>query len=190
MRIIDISQELFSSRVYPGDIAPEFKRVVSMEDGAVYNLTNMELCVHNGTHIDAPRHFYLEGKTIDQIDLNRCIGACTVAELSGEITAKQIAPVLQHCQKRLLIRGHIQLTLQAAKLMNEYGILLFGTEELTVGPLLAPMELHLELLGNEVVILEGLNLSEAEPGEYMLYAAPLNLAGSDGAPCRAILIKE
>ncbi|MBQ8931637.1 MAG: cyclase, partial [Ruminiclostridium sp.] len=68
------------------------------------------------------------------------------------------------------------------------GILLLGNEPQTVGPQNAPMEVHLILLGADVVLLEGIRLSEVNEGVYFLNAAPLNLSGSDGSPCRAVLI--
>ena len=64
MKIYDISQEVFSCQVYPDDPAPEKKIIRSMEKGEVYNLTAFSMCAHNGTHIDAPRHFIKDGKTI------------------------------------------------------------------------------------------------------------------------------
>ena len=65
--IYDISQELFSCRVFPGDPAPERKRLLSLEDGAICNLSALSLCAHNGTHVDAPFHFIPYGRTIDEL---------------------------------------------------------------------------------------------------------------------------
>ena len=73
--------------------------------------------------------------------------------------------------------------------MNRYGVELVGVESQTVGPEDAPMAVHLELLGREVVLLEGIRLHEVPEGEYLLFAAPLLLGGADGAPCRAVLIE-
>ena len=63
MKIHDISQELFSCEVFPGDPAPEKKTVLSMENGDKCNLTSLSMCAHNGTHVDAPYHFYRDGRT-------------------------------------------------------------------------------------------------------------------------------
>ena len=68
MKIYDISQEVFSCRVYPGDPAPERKLLSSMEKGDLYNLTAFSMCAHNGTHVDAPFHFLKGGKAIDAMD--------------------------------------------------------------------------------------------------------------------------
>ena len=68
MKIYDISQEVFSCQVYPGDPAPERTTLSSMEKGDLYNLTAFSMCAHNGTHVDAPRHFIRDGITIEQLD--------------------------------------------------------------------------------------------------------------------------
>ena len=80
------------------------------------------------------------------------------------------------------------MTAEAAKVFAEAGIKLYGNESQTVGPLDAPMEVHLCMLGAEIVLLEGIRLSEVSEGKYLLNAAPINLGGADGAPCRAILM--
>jgi arylformamidase len=188
MKIYDITQELFSGKVYPGDPAPSYDRVQKMSEGALYNLTNFQMCAHNATHLDAPFHFYKDGKTIEQLELSRCIGPCTVIDLL-EYEGERFIDLLEVCQKRLLIKGKGIVTLELAKLLNQYHIELVGIEGQSVGPLKAPMEVHLELLGKEVVILEGLVLDEVPQGEYFLFAAPMKLEGSDGAPCRAILLR-
>ncbi len=188
MKIYDISQELFSGKVFPGDPAPTYDRVLKIANGDVVNLTNVVMGAHNATHLDAPYHFYDNGKTVEQLDLSRCIGPCTVAEFSDDITVEELAKILDHSQKRFLIKGNAVVTLERAKLFNKYGILLVGVQPQSVGPMDGPMEVHLELLGSEVVLLEGLVLDEIVPGDYFLSAAPLKLGGSDGAPCRATLL--
>ncbi len=187
MKLYDITQELFSGRVYPGDMAPSYDRVVAMEKGDAYNLTNLSMGVHNATHIDAPFHFYQSGKTIEELELSRCVGPCTVLEVQ-DMDNKILGEHLMSCQKRILLKGNIEISLELAKLINELEILLIGVESQSVGPEGAPMQVHLELLGKEVVLLEGICLDEVEPGDYFLFAAPLKLGGCDGAPCRAILL--
>ena len=81
------------------------------------------------------------------------------------------------------------MTEDAAKVFAENRIMLFGNESQTVGPLDAPMAVHLIMLGAEIVLLEGIRLGEVPDGVYLLNSAPLNLGGSDGAPCRAVLLK-
>lgn len=188
MKIYDITQEIFSGKVYPGDLPPTYDRVADMSKGSLYNLTNLSLGAHNATHVDAPFHFIEQGKTIEQIELTSCIGACTVADLSG-LSMETLRELLGSCQKRLLVKGKTEITHTMAKLFNEFGIILVGVETQSVGPEGAPMQVHLELLGREVVLLEGLFLDEVAPGDYFLFAAPIKLGGCDGAPCRAVLLE-
>ena len=90
--------------------------------------------------------------------------------------------------RRLLIAGKATVTLEAAQVFAQSDLLLVGNESQTVGPEDAPMAVHKVLLGAEVVRLEGVRLAHVPEGQYLLSAAPLNLAGFEGAPCRAILI--
>lgn len=188
MKIYDITQELFTGKVFPGDPAPSYERVLKIAKGDVVNLTNVVMGAHNATHLDAPYHFYDNGKTVEQLDLERCIGPCTVIDIANDITEEELAKVLDQSQKRILIKGEAVVTLERAKLFNQYGILLLGVEGQSVGPVEGPMAVHLELLGKEVILLEGLVLQEVAAGDYFLSAAPIKLGGSDGAPCRATLL--
>ena len=89
MKIYDISQELFSCVVFPGDPAPKREVLSSMEDGVLYNLTALSMCAHNGTHIDAPYHFIKDGKTVEQLPLEKTVGLAYVSQESGLITAEE-----------------------------------------------------------------------------------------------------
>ncbi len=196
MKIYDIAQEVFGCEVYPGDPSPEREIKLSIGDGDVCNLTALHMCAHNGTHVDAPYHFINGGKTIDQVDLERFIGYAYVAEHEGDVTeedAKRILSEAQECDpeaaKRILVKGDTTMTAAAAKVFVDAGILLYGNESQTVGPLEAPMEVHLIMLGAEVVLLEGIRLSEVPVGKYLLNTAPINLGGADGAPCRPVLLE-
>ena len=192
--VIDISQEVRSCRVFPGDSPPSCQRVLSIEKGDVCNLTNISMCAHNGTHIDAPFHFIPDGKTVDQIDLTVFVGYCYVARREGNLTADDAADILQEARKlraakRILIAGKAVMTPEAASVFAAARVLLLGNESQTFGPEDAPEEVHLILLGAEIVLLEGIVLTDVAEGKYFLSAAPLNLGGCDGAPCRAYLIR-
>lgn len=197
MKIYDISQEVFGCAVYPGDPSPERQVMLSISEGKMCNLTAFNMCAHNGTHVDAPFHFINEGRTIDQVDIDRFVGYCYVASHDGNITAEDAKKIMDRakdaagdtdCYNRILVKGEATMTEEAAKVFADNKIKLFGNESQTVGPLDAPMEVHLIMLGAEIVLLEGIRLSEVPDGVYLLNAAPLNLGGSDGAPCRAILM--
>lgn len=195
MKIYDISQEVFGCQVYPGDPTPKKRVISSMEKGDLYNLTAFSMCAHNGTHIDAPFHFIKDGKTVDSVSLDTFIGMAYVAEHNGIVSADDATEILEKAKKqnsevakRILIKGDAEVSAEAAKVFAESNILLLGNESQTVGPENAPMEVHLILLGAGAVLLEGIRLAEVSEGVYFLNAAPLNLSGADGSPCRAILI--
>ena len=195
MKIYDISQELFSCVVFPGDPSPKREVLSSMEEGALYNLTALSLCAHNGTHLDAPYHFINDGKTVEQLPLEKTVGWAYVTHENGMITAEDANRILAKAReahpdsaKRILISGKATVSEEAARVFAEAKIDLVGNESQTVGPEDAPMQVHLILLGAEVVLLEGIRLDGIPEGVYLLSAAPISLGGSDGAPCRAILI--
>ncbi|MDR0935725.1 MAG: cyclase family protein [Oscillospiraceae bacterium] len=182
MNIIDITQPLFSCVVFPGDPAPSFERVRTIGGGDSYNLTNISLCVHNGTHIDAPRHFIADGSGVADIPLSVFHGKCAVKEWDGVIP--------ENCE-RLLIKGSHELSAEDARLLINAGVKLIGVESQSVGPSGAPLEVHTLLLGAGIVPLEGLVLSRVASGEYTLSAFPLNLGSDcDGSPVRAVLIEN
>lgn len=191
MKIYDISQEVFSCSVYPGDPEPK-KQVVYTTAKDLYNLSSFAMCAHNGTHIDAPFHFLPGGKTVDQMDLSQFIGDCFVARHKGDVTAEDARAILQKANgvQRVLIGGKTTVTAEAAEVFATSGIKLLGNEGQTVGPEGAPMQVHLILLRKEIVLLEGIVLTDVPEGQYFLSAAPLNLGGCDGAPCRAYLIEK
>ena len=195
MKIYDISQEVFSCQVYPGDPVPEKTVLSNMENGELYNLTAFSMCAHNGTHIDAPFHFIKDGKTVDAIDLEAVVGMAYVAEHQGIVSGDDAVEMIRKAKeqnpksaKRILIKGEAEVSLEASKVFASSEILLLGNESQTVGPEDAPMAVHQLLLGANVLLLEGIRLTEVSEGVYFLNAAPLNLAGADGAPCRALLI--
>ena len=191
MKLYDISQEIFSCRVYPGDPKPEKQTLCATARGDLYNLTAFSMCAHNGTHIDAPYHFLADGKTVDRLDLSTFVGDCYVARQDGDITASYAAAILQQAAgaPRILIAGAATVTLEAARVFAAAGICLLGVESQSVGPEDAPMAVHMALLQKNIALLEGLVLQDVPQGHYFLSAAPLCLQGADGAPCRAYLME-
>jgi arylformamidase len=118
-----------------------------------------------------------------------------VAEHHGIVTGDNASQILEKAKKqnpeaakRILIKGDVEVSLEAAKVFASSNILLLGNEPQAIGPQSAPMAVHLALLGANVILLEGIRLLEVSEGVYFLNAAPLNLSGVDGSPCRAILI--
>ena len=195
MKIYDISQPIPGCTLYPGDPEPRLRLLQSTDRGDLYNLTAFSMCAHNGTHIDAPFHFLKDGKTVDAIGLEAFVGMAYVAEHQGSVSGNDAAEIIKKAEKqnpeaakRILIKGDAEVSLEAAKIFASAEILLLGNESQTVGPEDAPMEVHLMLLSANVILLEGIRLAEVSEGVYFLNAAPLNLSGADGSPCRALLI--
>jgi len=189
MKIYDISQELFSSRLFPGDSSATFERVSEISKGDMCTVTALKMNVHNGTHVDAPCHFIENGKTIDQMDLSKFIGAAKVVTASGILSAADVDALMVDSPKKILLKGEVDLTIEAAAAFVRHGVELVGIESPSIGPIADPKPVHMVLLAAEIIALEGLSLREVPDGTYLLSAAPLNLAGSDGAPCRAVLIE-
>ena len=196
MKLYDISQEVFGCKVFPGDPSPSKETMMSISTGEICNLTAFRMCAHNGTHVDAPYHFIDEGKTIDKVDLEKFIGYAYVAEHEGDVSAEDAEKMIKSAKEldplsaeRILIKGKATVTKEAAEVFAREGLKLFGNESQTVGPEDTPMEVHLIMLGAEIVLLEGIRLAAVPEGVYILNAAPINLGGSDGAPCRATLMK-
>ena len=192
MKIYDISQEVFSCSVYPGDPKPEKQVLCATAAGDLYNLTYFSMCAHNGTHVDAPFHFIHQGKTVEKMELDTFVGECFVARYEGEIDAETAGDILRKAKgiPRILIAGEIPVTAEGASVFAEAGIRLLGNEGQSVGPVDAPMQVHLILLRKGIALLEGIVLEGIPEGTYFLSAAPLNLGGCDGAPCRAYLMGE
>lgn len=196
MKIYDISQPLFECAVFPGDPSPKKEVLMLVSEGAVCNLSAFSMCAHNGTHVDAPYHFYENGKTLKEMPLEIWIGEAYVTEHDGDVFAEDARKIMEkaksvsaECAERILIKGKAVVTNEAAEVFAQANIKLIGNESQTVGPENAPRQVHLTLLGRNIGLLEGIRLSEVPEGAYILNAAPLNLGEADGAPCRAVLIE-
>ena len=194
MKLYDITQELFSCKVYEGDPKPQLQRLLSMEEGGLYNLSALSLCAHNGTHVDAPAHFIKDGKTIEQIPLDSFVGHCSLLRHEGEVSAADAQKMLEKARnfgaaERLLIAGDTVVTAEAAAVFAQAKLKLLGNESQSVGPEEAPMAVHKILLEQEIVLLEGVVLTDIPEGRYFLNAAPLNGGSLEGSPCRAWLME-
>ena len=196
MKLYDISQKLPNCEIYPGDPKPEINKLLSIKKGDVCNLTSFTMCAHNGTHIDAPCHFIDGGAGVDEIPLCKTVGYAYVTCENGDITEDKAQEIIEkanrinpEASKRILVKGNAVITYEASKAFCNSGVYLIGNESQTVGPFNAPAQVHNLLLGNGVVLLEGVRLTDVKEGVYLLNCTPLNLKGADGAPCRAILIE-
>lgn len=193
--------------IWPGDPAVELVRRKRIEDGASSNVSQLRLGTHTGTHVDPPYHFLPQGPTVDQLPLEVLIGPAQVIHLPGRqpVTPARLEEALGASRpQRLLLRtGNSQLwaggepftpgysapDAAAARWLVQQGTRLLGVDYLSVerfrpGDYLV----HRTLLGAGVVVVEGLDLSAVEPGEYQLVCLPLRIEGGDGAPARAVLL--
>ena len=125
------------------------------------------------------------------------MGMAYVVEHQGVVTGNDATEIIKKAKeqnsesaKRILIKGDVEVSLEAAKVFASSDILLLGNEPQTVGPQNAPMAVHLVLLSANVILLEGIRLADVSEGVYFLNAVPLNLSGADGSPCRAVLIVD
>lgn len=189
MKIYDISQEIFTSYVYPGDPVPVKERKLSIKNGDICNLSQVSMCVHNGTHVDAPYHFCEDGKTIESVELSKFMGKCIVFEKEGRITADDIQKLSVY--SKIVFKGNVQFTVDMAKEICANKIEMIGIENASIEPLSSlEGQVHKEFLSKEVIILEGLRLDGIEAGEYEICALPIKLGGCDGAPVRAVLYRR
>lgn len=209
-RIIDLSLDIY-------DKAPTFwpdpKTSVMPHlkiENLKYNITQLVMSTHLGTHLDAPFHFFDEGKTVDQLDLRRAIGPAWVLDFThkkpkDEITPDDLQPHAEKIQSgaRLIIHTGWDkvfpenryftdgpgLNPAACKLLAEKNIATLAMDMPTVyGP--EYVEVHHDLLGAEVLIIEGLAyLNQLSQDRVLFMAVPLKIKGCDGSPCRALAIE-
>ena len=189
MRIFDLSKELFSATVFTGDPAPAKRPVMEISEACPCNLTALSLGSHNGTHMDAPKHFVAGGKDMAQVALEKCVGPCKVIAHSGLLTAEDAHHALADGTKRLLIRGEMEITPEGAEALAADGLWFLGVEGMTVGGKTTGAVVHRALLGAEIALLESAVLTDVPAGTYFLSSAPLKMEGLDGSPCRPLLLE-
>ena len=192
MIIHDISRDTINTPVYDGDPETRVERIKSIENGDGYNLTEISMSVHSGTHIDAPLHFYDEGSSIENIRLNTFFGKCTVISVSGILTGEDMERLLPYCKRRVLFHGEGKtfISHSADIVLAESRVVLVGTDAQSIAPSFDEERTHRELARAGIVILENLNLSAIDDGEYDLCAFPIKLGGLEAAPCRAIILEQ
>ncbi len=189
--IFDISQEIFSSEVFPGDPVPNKRAVLSLKKSNPdkCNLTELILGSHTGTHLDAPCHFITDGKDVEQIRLDQCMGECLVTALE-EISYEDREQWKRQGIHKILFKNGKKLNAKEAGYLVEAGCVLVGVECSTVGIDAENEEVHKILLSNEVIIIEGLRMKCVPEGKYFISALPLKMKDLDGSPIRAILWKN
>jgi arylformamidase len=211
-RLIDISLEIGPAMlVWPGDPAVEVIPRKQIANGDAANVSEVRMGTHTGTHVDPPNHFVEGGRGIDAVSLDVLVGDAWVVDgrhLDQPISVAEMEKLgIPDGTQRVLLRTanselwrdeqpsfpstYACLTAESARWVVDRGIQLIGVDFLSVeekGTEGHPV--HHALLENGVVIVEGLDLGEVEPGAYTLVCLPLRIKDGDGGPARAILIEE
>ncbi len=192
MLIYDISRDVLSTKPYEGDPIPSVTVLNSIGNGDPYNMSQVTMCTHQATHIDAPKHFDDDGETIGKIKLSDFYGKCTVVTIDGVLTGEDMEELLPYCRKRLILHGNgnAYLSSSAAQVIAESGIVLVGTDADSIAAPFDQLRTHLELARASIAVLENLYLEGIEDGVYTLCAFPLKLSELEAAPCRAVLLSE
>jgi len=208
MRTYDISVPITPDLpTWPGDPKVSIDRVGKIEAGDQANVSHLSMSAHTGTHVDAPFHFIKDGSTLEEMPLNLFMGRAYVqyfpdvdlitAEVlkQAHIPARTRRVLFKTRNSELWVRGEtefqkdfVALSADGAMYLVDRGVKLVGIDYLSIAPFDNPAPTHEILLKANVMILEGLNLSEVSQGRYTFYCLPLNLQEVDGAPARAILI--
>lgn len=206
MEWLDISVPIRNGMtVFEGDPAVALERVEAISQGAICNLSRLQFGVHTGTHIDAPAHFIDGAPGADAIPLDALAGSVLVVDAGAvegrldETFVRSLA--IPEGTERIIFKTRnselwdregfaadfVGLTEGAARCLVTLGIRLAGIDYLSIAPFGDAAPAHIALLEAGVVILEGLDLRQVKPGNYLLLALPLLIPGADGAPARALL---
>ena len=197
-KLLDVSVPLAAGMpAYPGNPDFELQPVKRIADGGSSNVSRLVMGTHTGTHVDAPRHFFEDGATIDALSLDLLIGRARVVEITkrGGIGEEELAAAGLREDIRVLLKtsnsalwngegfhpDYTYVTEAGARYLVAQGVKVIGVDYLSVEQFKkAGAPAHRALLSQGVIIIEGLNLSEAEPGMYEMYCLPLPVAGGDG----------
>jgi arylformamidase len=205
-RLWDISEPVSpQTAVFPGDTPFSAEWVMHMDQGASCNVSTMRMSVHCGTHTDSPRHFDVDGAGMADVPLDAYIGPCRVIDVRGEgspshVPAAALTGGVLDGVERVLLRtrdrhdhtvfdpGFTAVGPAAARVLVDAGIVLCGIDTPSIDHA-ESKELagHHVLYRGGVAILENIDLSAVEPGDYELIALPLKIVGSDSSPVRAVL---
>jgi arylformamidase len=174
-----------------------------MSRGDPNNSSSIHASAHAGTHVDAPFHFIADGKTIEALPLELFIGPARVCavDAGSHITAADVAKAGVEGELRVLFKtrnsnllktgvydpSFAAFSADGAKALVDAGVKLVGLDYLSAAKADEQVPVHRAFLDHGVILLEGVDLADVPPGRYELFCPPVKLAGSDGAPCRALL---
>jgi arylformamidase len=211
VRIFDVTVAISEATpIYKGDPGVEITYFRSISSGATANVSQVAFGVHTGTHVDAPNHFIDGGKRIHELDPQKLIGQCRVIEIPADVTAIEPEHVGDvNSLKRFVFKTRnssfwaepergfrtdfTYITPATAKMLVDNGVVLVGIDYLSIEKSGSPGHpVHVTLLENETIILEGLDLREVSAGDYDLICMPLKYigGGGDGSPARTFLLRS
>ncbi|MCC7203652.1 MAG: cyclase family protein [Phycisphaeraceae bacterium] len=203
---IDVTLTIRQGMVtWPGDPVYRRELFAGMADGAPCNASMLHMSAHTGTHLDAPRHFVTDGKTIEQIPLDAVMGVVKVIRVHdpAAVTPEELGRHPLERGDRILFRTRnsdtpygeepfnrkfVSIRRDAAEMLVQAGVRTVGVDYLSVGAIDGDgVQTHQVLLGAGLWLIEGLYLAQIEEGRYEMVCLPLKLEGSDGAPARVLL---
>lgn len=205
MKLIDVSVPLDADLpTYPGNTPFSLEPMKRIAAGGSSNVSTIHMSAHAGTHVDAPRHFFDDRPGTEALPLDLLIGRARVVDISSRrgIVAEELASVDLSGDLRVLFRTHnstfwgsaafhqeyVGISASGAQHLVDHGVKLVGVDYLSVEPFKTPgAPAHHVLLGAGIVVIEGLNLRDVEPGTYDMFCLPIRVVGSDGAPARVVL---
>jgi arylformamidase len=205
--IYDISVPVVNGGlIYPGNPAISITPQQEVSKGGSSNVSSLSFGSHTGTHVDAPKHFFDDGLTVDALPLDTLMGPAMLICVDNDVAAVGEAQLRRHelsGHKRILIKtrnssfirepefnkNYTYLAPDGAAYLVSLGVRLVGIDYLSIEQFHSGHHrTHRTLLEAGVVIVEGLDLSVPPMGPYDLRVLPLRLAGLDGAPARAVLV--
>ncbi len=208
MEVIDISVGISDDMlVFPEDPGVTIRTHSRIDRGAGANVSRIQMGTHTGTHIDTPLHFFMDGADVSKMPLQRLIGECYVADLCSvevKITREDLYPKRNMFKDKILIlktrnsmlmdddvfhKDYVYLTGDCAGLLVDERVRLVGIDYLSIERYGGSGEVHRTLLGSGIPIVETLDMSNVEEGEYFFCFLPLKITGGDGGPGRAVLVR-
>jgi arylformamidase len=211
MKIYDVTVAIGDGvPIYEGDPPAIVRGEKAFAAGDGVNVSSLCFGAHTGTHVDAPNHFIEGTRRVDELDLDKLLGPCLVAEIPADVMVvePEHLPALNGIERLILKtrnsdfwstpedgfrKDFTYITHATAKLLADAGIKLIGIDYLSIeAPGSEGHPVHITLLEKEIVILEGLDLRAVPTGEYQLACLPLKYVGAtgDGAPARTVLIER
>lgn len=208
MKIYDVTVTISDrTPIYAGDPTVSFVAAKSMSEGSTANVSQITMGVHTATHVDAPNHFIDGTRRVHELDPEKLVGPCRVIRVADEVTAIEPQHVgnldgatrvlfkTRNSQfwaepERGFRKDYTYLVPETARLLADSGVVLVGVDYLSIEKSGSPGHpVHVALLEKEIIILEGVDLRQIEPGNYEIMCLPLKYdgAGGDGAPARTFL---